>query len=35
MSDYLNGQMLTKQVNNVDVQEQKEDEGIGNGKFKY
>ena len=35
VTDYLNGRLSTKQFKNVDVTEPKEDEGIGNGKFKY
>lgn len=34
-TDYLNGRLSTKQFNNVDVPEPKEDEEIGNGKFRY
>lgn len=35
VTDYLNGRLSTKQFNNVDVPEPKEDEEIGNGKFRY
>lgn len=35
VTDYLNGRLSTKQFNNVDVPEPKEDEEIGSGRFRY
>lgn len=35
VTDYLNGRLSTKQFNNVDVHEPKEDEEIGSDEFRY
>ena len=35
VTDYLNGRLSTKQFNNVDVNEPKEDEEIGSDEFRY